>query len=264
MYPEILIFFKRSLRMKTYKNIVWLLILFLLVFSQELWSQISINTDGSPPDSSAMLEIKSNNKGLLLPRIDYNNRPINPPAGLMIYVVANAPYGNGLYLSDGVGWMKITTATIFLGQHIGGGVIFYIDSTGHHGLISSETDQPYWYPYGCDTISLIGAGGTAIGTGEANSAAILAACPAQDIAAGVCDTSTHGGFTDWFLPSVDELDSMYVHQAAIGGFIPDVYWTSTEESITGAWITDFSAVYPSINGWTNKFNQLYVRCIRKF
>jgi hypothetical protein len=250
--------------MKTFTHILLLLAVLLLIVSPEAWSQVSISTDGSVPDSSAMLEIKSNNQGLLLPRIDYNNRPLTPPAGLMIYFMANAPFGNGLYISDGGGWLKINTTTIYMGQHTAGGVIFYIDSTGHHRLISSESDLPGFYPYGCDTISMVGATATAFGTGELNTAAIVAACPSQDVAARVCDTSTHGGFTDWFLPSRDELDSMYVHQATIGGFNSSFYWSSSEVSDPGAWIVDFNAVYPWINAWTSKFSSVYVRCIRKF
>ena len=227
--------------------------------------QVSINTDGSPPDPSAMLDIKSESQGMLLPRIDFNNRPGNPAIGLMIYVTSNGPLGNGLYISDGVGWSKINTTPVFyVGQHIGGGVVFYVDPTGQHGLISSETDQPSIYPYGCNTI-LVGANETAIGTGEANTATIIANCPEPDLAAKVCDGSTDGGYADWFLPSRDELDAMYVNRTIIGGFIPNLYWSSTEESITGAWVGLFQIVPPAAYmGWTNKANAEFVRCIRKF
>jgi hypothetical protein len=244
-------------------NTILLFVLLILYRSPEVLSQVSISNTGGVPDSSAMLDIKSDNKGLLLPRIDYNNRPLNPAPGLLIYVLSNGPFGNGLYIFDGSGWLKIVTNIYHLGEYIGGGIIFYLDSTGQHGLISCSADQTP-HPYGCDTLSLIGAGGTAIGTGDLNTAAIVAACPPQDIAALVCDTSTQGGFTDWFLPSRDELDSLSVHQALVGGFNSSIYWSSSEVSNVAAWVVNFNPAYPWLNGWTTKFGYFSIRCVRKF
>ena len=252
--------------MKPYSKIIFLLVLWHLSGCPESMSQVSINADGSAPNPAAMLEIKSDNRGLLPPRIDYNNRPLNPAAGLLIYVTAHGPFGNGLYIFDGARWLIINTNTFSVGQHAGGGIIFYIDPSRHHGLIASETDQPS-YPYGCNTDTIPGANGTALGTGEQNSAAILSVCADPGIAARVCDTIVIGGYSDWFLPSRDELDSMQVHQDTIGGFNSSsysYYWSSTEQSIPGAWVVDFSAVFPNIAAWTNKDGYFYVRCIRKF
>jgi hypothetical protein len=251
------------------KTIYIVLLVFILSFLSgihKVMGQVSVNSDGSDPDPSAMLDIKSSDKGLLLPRIDFNDRPEYPAVGLMIYVTSNGPSGNGLYIYDEAGWSKVnTTPAIYVGRHTGGGVIFYVDPTGQHGLISSETDQPSTHPYGCNTISIPGATGTAIGDGELNTAAIIAACLDPNTAASICDASADGGYTDWFLPSRDELDAMYVNQTIIGGFIPNLYWSSTEESVPGAWIGAFNAVPPAgYMGWTNKEGYLYVRCVRKF
>jgi hypothetical protein len=245
----------------------WLLIA--LVFVQIispvlLYSQVSINNDGSAPDPSAMLEIKSTDKGLLLPRIDYDNRPLNPAPGLLVFVTANGPFGNGLYFFDGVGWLKLTAVTYYMGQHAGGGVVFYLDPSGLHGMIASETDEPASYPYGCNTDTIPGANGTALGTGSGNTSAILSVCSDPDIAAKACDNLVVDGYNDWYLPSRDELDTMFIHKDTIGGFNPNYYWSSSEQSIPGAWIVDFNAVYPNIEAWTNKSGYMYVRCIRKF
>ena len=59
----------------------------LLLFSNTLLSQVAINSDGSTPDNSAMLEIKSSAKGFLPPRMTYeelNTIPF-PADGLMVY-----------------------------------------------------------------------------------------------------------------------------------------------------------------------------------
>lgn|GEM_PF-2239080 len=82
-----------------------------------VWSggtaQVSINTDNSSPDSSAMLEVKSVTKGMLLPRMTASQRTvINPAAlGLLVYQT-DSP--SGFYYFDGTEW-------IFLGTREGGG-----------------------------------------------------------------------------------------------------------------------------------------------
>jgi hypothetical protein len=64
-----------------------LFLVILLVNSSLLFSQIGINTDGSPPDNSAMLDIKSSNKGLLPPRMSFEqlNAISEPADGLIVY-----------------------------------------------------------------------------------------------------------------------------------------------------------------------------------
>ena len=96
--------------------------LFHLVICQQVIGQVSINTDGSAPHPSAMLEVKSTNKGFLLPRIDFNSRPNPASAGLLIFVTANGPLGNNaFYYYDGTGWVMLASANVFqIGQHIGG------------------------------------------------------------------------------------------------------------------------------------------------
>ncbi|MEI6456550.1 MAG: hypothetical protein WCO93_09705, partial [bacterium] len=62
-------------------------ILFLLAFSNALFSQVGINTDGSNPDSSAILDVKSDNKGFLPPRMTKTERNaiVNPTDGLIVF-----------------------------------------------------------------------------------------------------------------------------------------------------------------------------------
>jgi hypothetical protein len=62
-----------------------LLIFTTLIF--KCFAQIAINNDGSNPDNSAMLDVKSITKGVLFPRLTYNEllAMINPAEGLMVY-----------------------------------------------------------------------------------------------------------------------------------------------------------------------------------
>jgi len=65
---------------------------------------VGINNDGSDPDPSAMLDIKADNMGLLIPRVSEANRPATPATGLLIYQTDSDP---GFYYYDGTKWQKI-------------------------------------------------------------------------------------------------------------------------------------------------------------
>ncbi len=56
-----------------------------MISSIFLTAQVSFNTDGSDPDSSAMLDVKSSGKGFLPPRVANVSAVSNPVAGLMVY-----------------------------------------------------------------------------------------------------------------------------------------------------------------------------------
>ena len=76
------------------------LIVFLLLVSGSLFAQVGINSDGSAPDGSAMLDVKSSAKGLLLPRMTMAERNAisNPATGLLIYCSDN----NQFYTNKGI------------------------------------------------------------------------------------------------------------------------------------------------------------------
>ena len=68
---------------------------------------IGINT--AVPNSNSLLEINSANKGVLIPRIDYANRPtVNVTSGMLVFVTANGPDGNnGFYYYNGTAWIRL-------------------------------------------------------------------------------------------------------------------------------------------------------------
>jgi len=72
-----------------------------------------------------------------------------------------------------------------------------------------------------------GATGTAIGTRQANTTAIVNTKGIGSYAASLCNDLTVGGYNDWFLPSKDELDKLHTNKVAIGGFTDDNYWSSS-------------------------------------
>jgi hypothetical protein len=383
-----------------------ILIVVLLLNNSTLFSQISINTDGSTPDNSAMLDVKAINKGLLPPRVSLTalNVPgplVSPATGLQVYNTATAgiipnnvvpgnyvwngtrwvpmspPQGvntgdmlswngtqwvclpagsngqaltlnNGLptwggnqlpmistaaitaihtatavcggnitpdggtayprgvcwstspnpttssnktydgggtgnysstltgltantlyyvraYATNSVGTsyggqVSFTTLQFEIGQSFGGGIIFYIDGSGQHGLISSTSDQAAGVFWGCSG-ALIGGTGTALGTGQANTTAIITGCSDPVIAARLCDELVMNGYSDWFLPSKDELNQMYLQRTVIGSFTNSGFWSSSENDATTAWYQNFQSggVYNP-----DKSSYLHLRAIRAF
>ncbi len=84
----------------------FLIIIFLNITFTITFSQVAVNTDGSNPDASAMLDVKSNSKGILIPRMTETDKTnISSPAqGLMIYQTDNA---EGFYYCTGSSWKYI-------------------------------------------------------------------------------------------------------------------------------------------------------------
>ena len=122
------------------------------------------------------------------------------------------------------------TLGLKIGQFHAGGYIFYLDETGDHGLVCApEDNEPAIW--GCEGMYIYGLS-TDVGTGAANTAIILASCPEEGIAARICDNLELNGYTDWFLPSIDELQLMYqnLHLYSIGNFSIvswERYWSSS-------------------------------------
>ncbi|MGA2547987.1 MAG: hypothetical protein ABSF43_15675 [Rectinemataceae bacterium] len=85
--------------------------------------------------------------------------------------------------------------------------------------------------------------GYAVGTGMANTEAIIAAQGIGSYAATLCKNLTLGGFSDWFLPSIFELSLMYKNlkkKAGLGSFGESWLWSSSQIYSFYAWEQRFS------------------------
>lgn len=114
-----------------------------------------------------------------------------------------------------------------------------------------------------DTTNLLGVSGTTIGTGALNTAKMLLTCTSGAVfSADVYSTTNNSTtYSDWFLPSKDELNQMYLNKTTIGGFATSSYWSSSEDSASGAWCEyfRFSLQYDDVKESLN-----YVRPVRAF
>ena len=138
-----------------------------------------------------------------------------------------------------------------IGTTYGGGVIAYIDSSGH-GLIAAPSDigTAAW---GCYGTAISGADGVAIGTGNQNTIDIMNGCSTAGIAARLCGDLVLGGYSDWFLPSFDEFYSLSFERTN------GIYWTSTETDELYA-----KGVNGSFSGNGDKGTAYNVRAVRAF
>lgn len=142
----------------------------------------------------------------------------------------------------------------YVGENYGGGIVFWVDETGEHGLIAStedlgsfkwETNSPY-YPF---------RDGIGAGMFNAQFAIIEWVFTGWEHeivqnALSICAFYNGGGYGDWYLPSKYELNLLYSQKEALGmeNTIPDpfglhVYWSSTHilhSNINEIWVQDFT------------------------
>jgi hypothetical protein len=177
----------------------------------------------------------------------------------------NTPYYVKAYATNRVGTaygdqVSFSTISFAIGQTYGGGVIFWLDGTGQHGLISATSNQSTSAEWGCYGTT-IGGTSTSIGTGQANTTAIVNGCSTAGIAARICNDLVLNGYDDWFLPSKDELNQMYVQRTLIGGFTSAYHWSSSGFYANDAWAQYFGS---GLQSYLNKGFGNFVRAVRAF
>jgi hypothetical protein len=251
-----------------------------IVLTASTYAQVGIGT--TTPDASAALDITSTTGGLLVPRMTETQRDAISPAatGLMIYQTDGTA---GFYYYNGSSWATLgaaTSPTYNIGDVVNGGVVFYIFESDEPGFVSGETHglvcafsdvatSAEWGCYGQDLPNVpnvsssppIGVGAE-IGDGFSNTNAILDDCPTAPAALAA---RSYG--VEWFLPSINELNQMYINKItleAVSGFsafFSSGYRSSTENADNYAWFRNLGDGYLGVSGKENSGN---VRAVRAF
>lgn len=179
------------------------------------------------------------------------------------FVRAYATNTAGTAYGPEISFITLAPPPFVIGQSHQGGTIFYIDSTGLHGLIVANSDQTT-SPWGCATTSIVGTLSDN-GKGNDNTNLITAGCSDANAAARICSNLVLNGQSDWFLPSKDELNLLFLNKTASMNLNSGSYWSSTESNVPTA--TNEAFYQNFSNGTVSTFikNANYrVRAIRTF
>lgn len=167
--------------------------------------------------------------------------------------------------------------SLLYGKTYQGGLIFYLNINDGSGMVATAEDQSTGVAWGCSGQVINGADGEALGTGRQNTMDILASCTTGNLAANLCNELNLNGYSDWFLPSKDELNLMWTNLADsdgdgqnggandennLGGFTGDFYWSSTEFSDQKVWYQFFTNNGTQNNDFKTNLNR--VRAARAF
>jgi TolB-like protein len=148
------------------------------------------------------------------------------------------------------------------------GYIFYdkgVFSNGWRYLEAAPAETEFTVPWGAYGNNVSGTS-FAPGTGKRNTQLIvdyLRGIRESGKAAQLCVSLDFDGYKDWFLPSKDELNLMYVNlkQKGLGGFQGGWYWSSSQGDNYLAWVQKFSDGYQYVGFRNLSFS---VRAVRAF
>jgi len=164
--------------------------------------------------------------------------------------------------------------THYIGEEYGGGVIFHLwkDNAGvEHGLIVALTDQSSSQAWSNVTSAEIGTSAQSSWDGLSNSNSIVGQAGHTSSAAKLCLDLVSGGQSDWYLPSIQELNMLWNNYYTVTKALSQIsgatqlsnsaYWSSSESYNLNAWYFDFYYGYTSNY---SKNSTVYVRAVRAF
>jgi hypothetical protein len=254
----------------------------LILIRNAVFCQVGVGT--SSPDNSSVLDVNSINKGILIPRMTESQRNgiINPVTGLMIYQTDGTA---GFYYFNGSVWTAVSGSGIhYPGELYGGGVVFWVDHTGQHGLIVSMADLSTSQVWSNVSSTIIGSTAQSDWNGLNNSTAIIGQGGHSSSAAQLCLDYINAGYgtgtyNDWYLPGRGELNDLWCNLKAVQKALDSdgnesttaisktYYWSSSEYDQTSAWIFHCGGADGYGGGSpynSNKSATYYVRAVRAF
>lgn len=145
-------------------------------------------------------------------------------------------YGNQLSFA--------TSSQLSIGSSYQGGIVVQLDGSGIHGKIASLPVLIASNNWGCAGFSVSGADGTAVGTGVQNTIDIAAANCSINSVGLFCNDLVLNSYSDWYLPSKDELALLIPNRNLLPDFNYHSYYSSSEISTFNVWALDLLTVLP--------------------
>ena len=170
-------------------------------------------------------------------------------------------------ISEKIDKEVVAAPALTIGMNYKGGKVAYLltasdpgyDPNVQHGIIAAVADLPGEAVWGCSEKFI--AGRSTLGSGNQNTIDIASGCSTAETAAKMCSNLVQGGYDDWYLPSKDELNKLYLQKKTIGGFKEACYWSSTETGKYNAHSQIFDSGFQTANDKSTTFS---VRPIRSF
>jgi hypothetical protein len=251
------------------KYVLFIVVSFFL--SSLLNAQVGIGTTN--PDNSALLDLSSTSSGILIPRMTETekNDIVSPVNGLLIFQT-NESAGFHYYDEIQSLWIPINKK-YKIGDFAQGGIVFWVDETGEHGLVCTTTNQGSFMTWSDGNNTVTNAIYDGVFAGQINTQLIIQSLGSGAYPAKLCDDlviiSNNVAYHDWYLPSLYELRLMHnnigngntLGLGNVGTFILDYYWSSNEINDNSAWKLHFSGggdIF-SYKAWLG-----YVRAVRAF
>jgi len=145
-----------------------------------------------------------------------------------------------------------------IGDVLGGGLVAEVLGNNQYKIVSVElfNDASSQYIIWGDTANETF--GRSFTDGITNTDAMLATDPLSETAATISRAYNGGGFNDWYLPAIDELEPLYQNRVILG-LNSNFYWSSTESSTTFAYVKSFGN---GSNAISQKSSANNVRAVR--
>lgn len=165
--------------------------------------------------------------------------------------------GTGIDITGNV--ISTDETPLAIGDSYQGGLIFWLDETGKHGLIVAPEDQDngslrQWALPGFFNVQTF-AYRHGVGAGAYNTERIVAIIGQGNYAAWMCSYYQGGDYGDWYLPSREEMQLLML--SGVGDMAMDfAYWTSNETTTTDAYLSSGMSV--------SKTYTQHIRAIRRF
>lgn len=240
-------------------------------------NKLDTEVDGSVTNEIQILSISndtiylSNGGFVKLPAVDGSETKVTAGSNVTIT-------GSGTTASPYVINASSGSAAHYVGELYGGGVVFWVDQTGQHGLIVSMIDLSTGQAWSNITDQLIGTTAQSDWDGNSNTTAITGQSGHTSSAAKLCADYTNadygtGTYSDWYLPSRGELNDLWNNLKAVQkaldsdgnssttAIAKNYYWSSSEYNSIYAWYFTFGYGFTNSN---DKYYTYYVRAVRAF